>query len=574
MNIRLSASVKILLISIIMIGMGSCTDKKDNDLQPEEFKRLHEKQLIESELLQREMTYAVLLPPEYETSPEATFPVVYLLHGYGDNETAWYRGGNIMQYIDMYRSAFNIPAIYVMPEGYNNYWVNRYNGSFNLMDYMVTELVPEIDRLYRTQKHPQSRAVMGYSMGGYGALILAARHPETFHTAIVLSMSFRTNEQYLAEPSNVFDSQWGSVFGGIGTSGSARLTAHFRVHSPFHFFSLYNISQSGQNYFIDCGDDEETLSITSNELHALLREKGVKHEYRMRNGSHNWDYWHKSLPEAFTYLSSAFRNIPYPDEGSYVEGTDAYADTLITLAGNQAEISFSVFLPPTYTTFNNYPVVYIIHDSTLLEQQGSRRITWINSGRQNTGNKDNRQETGSNSGWQKSGNGSLMGSAHNGNLFGIFSLNMEKNRLPQSIIVEIPYGKYPLDASVLQSIIGSIKENFSTYTEGKYAVLVGNNEAGTITAQLASAMPDRFNACLLFDASIPEAALTFDPSVAWYLDITDEGLHYQEYNSLYKDLRSQGIPHELRVRQGLPTYDSFIGGLDEACIFLNSQLKK
>ncbi len=540
----LQASVKILLISIVMIGMGSCTDKNDIDLQPEQFKRLHEKQLLQSDLLQRDMTYAVLLPPEYETSPETAFPVVYLLHGYGDNETAWYKGGNIMQYVDMYRSAFNVPAIYVMPEGYNNYWVNRYNGRFNLMDYMVTELVPEIDRLYRTQKHPQARAVMGYSMGGYGALVLTAQHPETFKTAIVLSMSFRTDEQYLSEPSNVFDSQWGSVFGGIGTSGSARLTDHFKGLSPFHFFTNpSDPSLSGQNYFIDCGDDEETLSLTGNELHALLREKGIKHEYRMRNGSHNWDYWHKSLHEAFTYLSSTFTNLPYPDEGSFVEGTDAYADTLITLSGNSAGVSFSAFLPPAYSASNNYPVVYIIHDTTLPEQQGTRIKAGINTG-------------------------------HNGNLLGIFSLNMEKNRLPQSIIVEIPYAKYALDTSVLQSIIGSVNENFSTYAEGKYAVLVGNNEAGTITAQLASAMPDRFNACLLFDSSLPESALTYNPGVVWYLDITDEGLYYQEYHAMYRELRLQRIPHELRIRQGLPVYDSFISGIDEACIFINSQLKR
>lgn len=558
MRMKLQVSIKLLLISIIMIGMGSCTDDKDIDLQPEQFKRLHEKQLLKSGLLQRDMTYAVLLPPEYETSAETSFPVVYLLHGYGDNETAWYKGGNIMQYIDMYRSVFNVPAIYVMPEGFNNYWVNRYNGRFNLMDYMVTELVPEIDHLYRTVKHPEARAVMGYSMGGYGALVLTAQHPETFNTAIVLSMSFRTDEQYLNEPSSVFDSQWGSVFGGIGTSGSARLTDHFRDLSPFHFFNNpSDPSLSGQNYFIDCGDDEETLSVTANELHALLREKSVKHEYRMRNGSHNWDYWHKSLPEAFSYLSSAFRNIPYPDEGSFVTGTAVYADTIITLPGNQADVSFSVFLPPAYTDSKDYPVIYIVHDSSMPEQQGANLHQGGVGNIQESGNKANMRNIGS-----------------NGNLFGIFSLNMEKNRLPQSIIVEIPYGKYPLDAAVLQSVIESVKENFSTYTDGKYAVLAGNNEAGATTAQLACLLPGQFNACLLFDASLPETALAYNTEVAWYLDITDEGQHYKEYNTMYSDLRIQGIPHELRVRQGLPVYDSFIAGIDDACIFLNSQLKR
>lgn len=537
-----------LIFSILWIGMASCADKKVDDVKPEVFKRLNEKQIVHSEILQKDMTYAVILPPEYETSNDS-YPVVYLLHGYGDNETAWYQGGNIEQYIDLYRNV-SAAAIYVMPQGFNNYWVNRYNGQYNLMDFMVEELVPEIDRRFRTIKDAGSRAVMGYSMGAYGALVLAARNPGTFRTAVVLSMSFRTDEQYMAEPSDVFNSQWGSVFGGIGTMGEARLTEHFKDHSPFHFFTkAADPSMSGQNYFIDCGDDEETLSVTCNELHELMRDQQVKHEYRMRNGAHDWDYWHKSLPEAFSYLGYAFRNLPYPDEDTTLswlpQASSISFKQISNLTGNIKMVHaannsffFAVILPEDYNTeTKNYPVIYMIHDTLGRNLQSPGEMSEATLG-----------------------------------LSLLMNANIKKNRLPESIVIDIPYGLFPLDETVMSDIIELVEDNLRTYPNGKYAVIIGNDKSGTITAQLAHDMPDQFNACLLFDASIPEVP-QFNGDVAWYLDITDEGSHYKEYNALYRELRERGIPHEFRVRQGLPEYNSFLKGLDNACIFITSKLK-
>lgn len=516
-----------------MIGMSSCADKKDDDPQPEPFIRLLEAQVMKSTILQRDLAYAVILPPEYENSQER-FPVVYLLHGYGDDETAWYRGGNIQQYIDMYRNV-SVPAIYVMPEGFNNYWVNRYNGRYNLMDCITQELVSEIDRLYRTIPEATSRAVMGYSMGAYGALVMAAKNPGTFNTAIALSISFRTDEQYLAEPSGVFDQQWGSVFGGVGTSGQARLTDHFVKHSPFHFFTEpADPSLSGQNYFIDCGDDEETLSVTCNELHALMRDRQVKHEYRMRNGAHTWDYWHKALPEAFRYLRYAFQQIPYPDENP--DAKELPGDSTYVINGKAPMGQFSVMLPPDYDkdTTREYPVIYILHDTAGATAQGISR---------------NR-------------------------IFQLFQANMENNRLLKSIIVEIPWnGPLHPDAGFIETVIYLVKQNYRVYSNGKYAVLAGNHNAGPDAAGIASALPGEFNACLLFEANLTDGAFEPTPDMAWYLDITDEGNAYTAYNALYTGLRQSGTAHEMRVRQGLPDYYSFLAGLNEACIFVNSQLK-
>lgn len=293
----------------LLAGVSAC-NREENPPANVPFVRLLEDQTYPSEILDRPMTYAVLLPEGYDTSTDS-YPVVYLLHGYGDDETAWYKYGLIQYYSDRDEEV-NGPMIFVMPQAFKTYYVNRYDGNFPIMDVLVNELVPWIDSLYRTKPDAGHRAVMGYSMGGYGAIILPARNPDVFRTAVSISMSFRTDSQYVAEPQNVFDLQWGSVFGGIGKSGEERLTDYFMENSPFHFFSdpanhyLWDL-----NYFITCGDEEETLDVTNNELHDILVGLDFPHVYRMKHGGHTWDYWHHELPEALKYIGCAFNNIPY-----------------------------------------------------------------------------------------------------------------------------------------------------------------------------------------------------------------------------------------------------------------------
>lgn len=131
-----------------------------------------------SAVFDNEITYAVLLPDGYDQSVE-DYPVVYLLHGFGDSERAWYTSGGLSYYVDQYADDI-VPMIYVMPAAYYSYYVNKFSGDYPYMDMMTTELVPTIDSLFRTRKDKSARAVMGYSMGGYGALILPALNPEVF----------------------------------------------------------------------------------------------------------------------------------------------------------------------------------------------------------------------------------------------------------------------------------------------------------------------------------------------------------------------------------------------------------
>ncbi len=210
----------------ISLMLMSCDPTKPID-NPPTFKRYAENVTFFSKILNREVSFALYLPADYNTS-KADYGTVYLLHGWGDNQTAWVAGGQVNTIINDLETKGMIDSyIYVMPYALKSYYVNYYTSKFNYMDMFANELVPYIDSLYRTKADATHRAVVGYSMGGYGALILPYKHPELFSISVPLSMSWRTHAQYCSEPQSVWDSQFGRIFGCEGLTGEARLTDYY-----------------------------------------------------------------------------------------------------------------------------------------------------------------------------------------------------------------------------------------------------------------------------------------------------------------------------------------------------------
>lgn len=530
----LARSSYLLSLALILMNFSGCDRTREHDEPVPAFERLQTGQSVNSSILKRPVSYAVLLPAEYENTTKS-YPVVYLLHGFGDNEKAWYQGGNIRYHADLH-AAETGPVIYVMPQGFNTYWVNKYNGNYPYMDMLTQELMPHIDSLYRTAGHASQRAVMGYSMGGYGALILAAKNPEIFGTAVVLSMSFRTDGQYLAEPQSVYDVQWGPVFGSPGKSGNDRLSPYFLEYSPFHFFTNQNDpALSGQRYFIDCGDDEESLSETNNALHLILRQEGIKHEYRVRNGAHTWDYWHKSLPEAFRFIGTAFRNQNYADEGEPASLTATLLDEEVhefTIPGSTHP--YRVMTPAQYVSeTRTYPLFVFLHERPGNDPEGASQ---------------------------------KLLSLIKGSIVGM--------KLPQTLFVEIPYTGSVLSAKDIELLVDEVKQNFRVNTGGRYAVIGANGDAGSSLTGMAGALSENFNACMLFDAGIDGSVLPEGKELKWYLDITDEGANAPAYHSLFMHLKKGNFPHEYRVRQGLATHDDVLSGMNNATVFIKDNLLK
>ncbi len=525
---RLFISSVVLLLMALVIGACGDDDPKKPDLP---FVRLVKDQTLQSTILSRTIKYSVFLPEGYKESDES-YPVVYLLHGYGDNETAWYTNGGLQYYVDLYAGE-TVPMIYVMPEANNTYYINRYNGNYPYMEMFVNELVPEIDRKFRTKADKSQRAVMGYSMGGYGALILPALNPDVFSVSIPLSMSFRTDEQYMAETQGSFDVQWAPNFGpNKGASGAARLTNYFKTHSPFHFFNEPAGANNTLKYLIDCGDDEESLTFTSNSLHSLMRDKNIAHEYRVRSGGHSFDYWKRSYREALQFISNAVQGIAHP-----AEPVAAPVGTLITTADytavDVAGTMVNILTPADYgTTTVNYPVLYFFHHTTAAE--------------------------------------------HDENLIKTFSMlrnGMEASKITRSIVVEVAVDE-TTDAEFIETVVSYIDENYRTKDIRDNRVIMGNG-AGAPMALQAANTTNLFSDCFIYNGQLPDAAHDVSVTVFYYLDITDKGESYRGYENLYTKIRKDGTDgYEYRVRQGAESYQSFLNGLTESFSFLKESLNR
>ena len=254
---------------------------------------------MQSSLLKMERKYAVYLPPDYETS-ERSYPVLYLLHGAGDDQTGWVQFGEILHMADVaIKDGSATPMIVIMPDantGQRGYF-NSIKGDWNYEDFFFKELMPHVEKTYRIKGEKRFRAIAGLSMGGGGSFMYAMHHPELFSSACPLSA--------YTGPLSIDELKIQLERTHIEVS-EEKITRYFEQHNAVSL--VENTEKEKLNsirWFIDCGDDDflyEGNSLT----HIAMTKKGVKHEYRVRNGAHNWTYWRESLPVVLAFISEAF----------------------------------------------------------------------------------------------------------------------------------------------------------------------------------------------------------------------------------------------------------------------------
>ncbi|MBR6001532.1 MAG: esterase family protein [Bacteroidales bacterium] len=299
----------ILLLALALLGACKEKERVLPDIEPDPEKptpRYATGLTFHSSLMGIPVAYDIMVPDRYAFDTDKSYPVVYCFHGYGDNNTSWNKASmNIQSKVEaLERQGLIPPMIFVFPMGYKTYFCDRWNGEYSYMTMFVTEFVPMIDRTYRTIADKDHRTVIGYSMGAFGALATTMQHPEVFSSCGAMSISMRTDEQYKTESQGAFDNQWGSVFGGVGSTGSARLTEYYESICPLHQFTAENLDKySGARYFITCGDDENSLLYGNDELHAKMVEAGYDHEYRVGNGGHDEAYWRAALDEILPWFA-------------------------------------------------------------------------------------------------------------------------------------------------------------------------------------------------------------------------------------------------------------------------------
>lgn len=263
-----------------------------------------EGQTLESKYLKGTRRYSVYLPADYQVS-ERTYPVLYLLHGAGDNHTSWEQFGEVRHIADKaIAEGSATPMIIVMPDAHEGYF-NELDHSWHGEDFFFKELIPHIEKNYRVKTDKQFRAVAGLSMGGGGSIGYALRHPDMFSTVCPLS----------AAPGPADYKEFiERAYRRIGKERTDRQSKEV-LDSTYIETNLIEkfLSLEGEQlekvrklrWYFDCGDDDH-LSIRLGGMREAMDKQKINHEYRIRDGRHNWEYWRGSLPEVLKFVSKSF----------------------------------------------------------------------------------------------------------------------------------------------------------------------------------------------------------------------------------------------------------------------------
>jgi len=252
-----------------------------------------------SKILKMDRKYAIYLPPGYETS-DRSYPVLYLLHGSGDDQTGWIQFGEVKNIADKAIQEGKCTAmIIVMPDGNTGQrgYFNSPKGDWNYEDFFFQEFMPFIEKTYHIRADKKYRAISGLSMGGGGTFMYALHHPELFSSACPLSAS--TGPISMEEAAT----RWEKQYPGISKD---ELTKYFVRHSALEFVNAMPDDQKkAVRWYIDCGDDD-FLFEGNCLVHIAMRKKEIPHEFRIRDGAHNWTYWREALPTVLEFVSQSF----------------------------------------------------------------------------------------------------------------------------------------------------------------------------------------------------------------------------------------------------------------------------
>jgi len=255
---------------------------------------------MSSTILNMERKYAVYLPPDYETS-ERSYPVLYLLHGGGDDQTGWVQFGEVLHIADKaILEGKSTPMIIVMPDastGRRGYF-NDAKNEWRYEDFFFEEFMPYVEKTFRIKGEKRYRAVAGLSMGGGGSYMYALHHPELFSSACPLSAS--TGALTLESAKERYERYYNEKI------SDEDIEAYFKKYSALELINSMSADDvKSVRWYIDCGDDD-FLYEGNSLIHIAMRKKEIPHEFRVRDGGHTWTYWRDSLPEVLEFISMAF----------------------------------------------------------------------------------------------------------------------------------------------------------------------------------------------------------------------------------------------------------------------------
>jgi S-formylglutathione hydrolase FrmB len=257
-----------------------------------------------SKLLGRELKYGVYLPPSYSSSPNKKYPVLYFLHGLFEDETRWSTRGQTDQIMNRMIAQGKIGEFIVaIPYGGTSFYTNRRDGSEKWEDAIVTEFIPLIESSYRINATRATRGISGTSMGGYGALKIAMKHPDLFgsasaHSAVLLQdlSAAKVSAGRLQRFQDMFDKIYGI---------NQDLT-YWEANNPMTL-AKDTKKLNGLKLYFDCGtEDDYGFDVGARQLDEMLTKAGYAHESHLYPGRHGWDYAMQHTNESLLFHWKAF----------------------------------------------------------------------------------------------------------------------------------------------------------------------------------------------------------------------------------------------------------------------------
>lgn len=265
---------------------ASATAQVQADATPARNARVQSIQ-FESKLVGKTLPYNIVLPVDYDKPAAKTkrYPVVYLLHGLTGHYTNWLEKTQLANYAAAY------DFIIVTPEGNDGWYTDSATVPSDKYEfYILQELIPDVEKRFRAGNKREDRAIAGLSMGGYGAIKFALKHPDKFAFAASLSGAFSVaswTEQDLKDPGAIRD----SIMQTFGPANSETRNAN----------DVLKLAREAKPellpyFFIDCGT-EDFLFSDNRQFINLLLERKIRHEYRQLPGSHSWQFWDSEVQE-------------------------------------------------------------------------------------------------------------------------------------------------------------------------------------------------------------------------------------------------------------------------------------
>jgi len=286
---HLRPSCSRVLLSVVLTLTVGC--RRSNDSKPADHPRLTAKVTLRditfrSAALGRDMQYRVISPLERAGQK---LPEVYLLHGGGGGFRDW------SNYSDVARFAES-GLLLVMPEGESSYYTNAVDPPQDRFeDYITHDLISDVESRFPAAASRANRAIIGVSMGGFGAVKIGLRHPDLFAFVGGISSAIDVPRRAFSFKRLQQSRHYQSIFGPSGSQTR-------RDNDPFVLVRTAN-PQVSPYFFLTCGEQEGLLPATR-EFAALLAQRHFRFEFHTVRGGHDWNQWNAWLPELFRSSSA------------------------------------------------------------------------------------------------------------------------------------------------------------------------------------------------------------------------------------------------------------------------------